>query len=237
MTNWRAWRKGIAHASVVGVASVAAAGCGVFSPQNTGAASAQFEITNLSDPGRRAVTAQNGASLQFPASSNLDVKVNAAGSPGALSMHVFVTAFVSSCGDQQIPNRYAGKQIEYPHTETQATALVQDWPLSGWTLRLLGICRDPSSPAYPSRDEPPGSFLIRAQVQDAAGNWSEAGVAIHIGEVRPASCKTAWVDVQSGPGLTSQRLNCAGESSAPWHLESHLNIQRSWLSAADWFGF
>ena len=117
--------------------------------------------------------------MQFPATSDLDVKVN--GSPGAQRMNVLVSATIPACGTEPVPRKYATKQVVYQQTPEQAeNTLVQDWPLSGWTLRLLNVCRDPSAPWFPVSDNPAGSFLLRAQVQDANGNWSESDLTIQI---------------------------------------------------------
>ena len=96
-------------------------------------------------------------------------------------MNVLVSGTIPVCGTEPVLRQYATKQIVYQRTpEEAANSLVQDWPLSGWTLRLLNVCHDPSAPWFPVSDNPAGSFLIRAQVQDANGNWSESDLTIQI---------------------------------------------------------
>ena len=169
--------RGLACAVVAVAAPAVLAGCGALPQFSTGTGSARFQVTD--ETSKTSSTPENGASLQFPASSALDVKVN--GSAGAQRMDVLVTGTVPACGSVPVPSKYSVKQIVYPTTPDEAAnTLVQDWPLSGWTLRLLNLCQDPALPSFPARYSPAGSFLIRAQVQDASGNWSESDLTIHI---------------------------------------------------------
>ena len=166
-------------AAVVLAAPIILGGCNLVPQMSGGTGSAQFQVIDQTT--KRSTTAENGAALQFPASSALDVKVN--GSPGAQSMNVLVTGTIPACATVPVPAKYATKQIVYGQTpEEAANTLVQDWPLSGWTLRLLNICQDPYAPWFPVRDNPGGTFLLRAQVQDANGNWSESDLTIQIAE-------------------------------------------------------
>jgi hypothetical protein len=168
---------GLACSAVAFVAPVILGGCDLLPQMYSGTASAQFQVTNQTD--KTSSTAENGAALQFPGSADVDVKVNAA--QGAQRMNVLVTGTVPACGTAPVPADYATKKIVYPLSPEQAAnTLVQDWPLSGWTLRLLNLCSDPSSPSYPAPYNPAGSFLIRAQVQDANGNWTESDLTIQI---------------------------------------------------------
>jgi hypothetical protein len=168
---------GFGCAAIALVAPVLLGGCGLVPQVNTGTGSAQFVVSDQS--GRRFTAAENGAALQFPATSALDVKVN--GSAGAQQMNVLVSATIPACGTEPVPGRYATKQVVYQQSPEQAAnTLVQDWALSGWTLKLLNVCHDPASPWFPAADTPAGSFLLRAQVQDANGNWSESDLTIEI---------------------------------------------------------
>jgi len=168
---------GLVCAAVALAAPVVLGACSLVPQMNSGTGSARFEVIDQST--KRSATAENGTAVQFPATSDLDVKVN--GSPGAQRMNVLVSATIPACGTEPVPKPYATKQIVYQQTPEQAAnTLVQDWPLSGWTLRLLNVCRDPSAPWFPTADNPAGSFLLRAQVQDANGNWSESDLTIQI---------------------------------------------------------
>ena len=170
-------RRGLVGVAIASMACAVVAGCALVPQMGAGTAAAQFEVTDLSN--KTTVRPQGGTALQFPASSAPEVKV--VGTSGAQRMDVFVTATVPACGTQPVPAAYATKQVVFPRTPAeQANVLTQDWPLSGWTLKLMGLCKDPSSPAYPAPDSPAGSFLIRAQVQDAAGKWSESDLTIQI---------------------------------------------------------
>ena len=158
-------------------AAVMLGGCSLVPQMNAGTGSAQFQV--IDQTSKRTTTAEGGAALQFPATSNLDVKVN--GSPGAQRMNVLVTGTIPACGTQPVPAKYATKQIVYQQSpEAAANTLAQDWPLSGWTLKLLNVCHDPATPWFPAADNPGGSFLLRAQVQDANGNWSESDLTIQV---------------------------------------------------------
>jgi hypothetical protein len=168
---------GLGCAAVALVAPIILGACSLVPQMNAGTGSARFEV--IDEANKRSSTAENGTALQFPATSALDVKVN--GSPGAQRMNVLVSATIPACGTEPVPRRYATKQVVYQRTpEEAANSLVQDWPLSGWTLKLLNVCHDPASHWFPTADTPAGSFLLRAQVQDANGNWSESDLTIEI---------------------------------------------------------
>ena len=176
-SRWKNMFGGLGCAAAALVAPTILGGCGNIPQMSAGTGAARFEVTDQSN--KKSLTAENGASLQFPGSADVDVKVN--GSPGAQKMNVLVTATVPACGTVPVPSQYATKQIVYPRTpEEEANTLVQDWPLSGWTLRLLNLCRDPFSPSFTAPYAPAGSFLLRAQVQDANGKWSESDITIEI---------------------------------------------------------
>lgn len=181
--------RALACASLVLSASVALAGCAMVPGSAPGTASAQFQITDLSNPNMRPVAAQSGAALRFPSPSSLNVKIIGAGSTGAQRMNVFVTATVPNCDGQPVPAPYRVKHIVFAQTlnEEAANSLTQDWPLSSRTLLLLGLCRDASAPEFPSPNPPPGSFRIRAQVQDGSGHWSQSDLTIQIGGAPAAS--------------------------------------------------
>ena len=103
---------GFGCAAVALVVPVILGGCNLVPQMSAGTGSAQFTVVDQST--KRSSAAENGASLQFPASSALDVKVN--GSPGAQRMNVLVSATIPACGTEPVPARYGTKQIVYPET-------------------------------------------------------------------------------------------------------------------------
>jgi len=154
--------------------------------------SIRFEVTDLSKPREvSTVTAQNGAVIDYSTLFAVRVRVIGTGVPGARALRVRTTAYTPYCYQYSVPKPYRTKRIVFPDGVASAFGqygLVQDWPLSSDTLIRLAVCQDAARPWYPWpwREAPPALILMRAQVQDANGTWTESDLTIRISRPRYA---------------------------------------------------
>jgi hypothetical protein len=166
------------------VAAAILGGCNAGTKPVAGGASVRFEVTDVRHDRGSPVIAQNGATLDFPALFSIDVNVVGLDSPGAQRLRVMTTAYIPECNGEPVPKPYRTKLIVFPDAVTSSASsngLVQHWPLSTRTLMDLGLCHDASQPWYPSSVAPTGILMIRAQLQDADGAWSESDLTIRVG--------------------------------------------------------
>ena len=174
----------VANTAGILVAAAILGGCNAGPRPIAGGASVRFDVTDLGNRQSSPVTAQNGAVLEFPAWFSIDVKVVGTASPRAQRLRVMTTSYIPECNGEPVPDPYRTKLIVFPDAVTSTAGsndLIQNWPLSTRTLINLGLCHDASQPWYPSIVPLMGSFLIRAQVQDADGAWSESDLTIRVG--------------------------------------------------------